>query len=276
MPQKIQLQFAVISAKRRCPSLCERVWFRANHGTGAVFGPSATKSGRPHGVTSVSSPLSCRTPPLLADSHVMWPWSRDSRGRSALTLSQRLLVALQVAIPIDQFYGSHLRFMFKHRSSNEGTECNFVCSSVLSLHANDINLTWEVHVSCVIVGQKTLYTAQYENISRHNVGVWGGMVDWPEGNRPLFVKACSCCKCCKNELVRKTTYRHNLPQDTCFSTYWLNESVCYSEGPVWPPVRHVLREADAGERNDAERHGARSARLQGENYSQRTRGLIPE
>ena len=29
---------------------------------------------------------------------------------------------LQVAIPIDQFYGSHLRFIYKHRSSNDG-EC---------------------------------------------------------------------------------------------------------------------------------------------------------
>ena len=28
--------------------------------------------------------------------------------------------SLQVAIPIDQFYGSHLRFIFKHRSSNDG------------------------------------------------------------------------------------------------------------------------------------------------------------
>ena len=33
---------------------------------------------------------------------------------------QRSCCTLQVAIPIDDFYGSHLKLMFKHRASAEG------------------------------------------------------------------------------------------------------------------------------------------------------------
>ena len=54
---------------------------------------------------------------MITCTFALWSFQVCRNYVDYMTIVQNFL---QVAIPIDQFYGSHLRFIFKHRSSNDG------------------------------------------------------------------------------------------------------------------------------------------------------------